>query len=97
MGLYAGHVYTGGLIFGMLIALHIWGAYIPGGGGDLYTGGVLTGFYGIVIAVRKSTKDKVMITLKLTTLKKIKSWKKEEELMAKYSFTQKIDICLSLF
>ena len=67
MGLYAGHVYTGGLIFGMLIALHIWGAYIRGGGG-LYTGGVLTGFYGIVIAVRKSTKDKVMITLKLTTL-----------------------------
>ena len=96
MGLYAGHVYTGGLIFRMLIALHIWGAYIRGGG-DLYTGGVLTGFYGIVIAVRKSTKDKVMITLKLTTLKKIKSWKKEEELMAKYSFTQKIDICLSLF
>ena len=67
MGLYSGHVYTGGLIFGMLIALHIWGAYIWGG--RIY-GDVLTGFYGIVIAVRKSTKDKVMIALKLTTLKK---------------------------
>ena len=77
MGLYAGHVYTGGLIFGMLIALHIWGAYIRGGG-DLYTGGVLTGFYGIVIAVRKSTKDKVMITLKLTTLKKLNLGKKKK-------------------
>ena len=65
-------------------------------GGRIY-GGVLTGFYGIVIAVRKSTKDKVMIALKLTTLKKIKSWKKEEELMAKHRFTQKIDICVSLF
>ena len=48
------------------------------GGGDLYTGGVLTGFYGIVIAVRKSTKDKVMITLKLTTLKKLNLGKKKK-------------------
>ena len=39
-------VYTGGggLIFGIIIMLHIWGC-ISGGG--LYTGGILTGFYGI--------------------------------------------------
>ena len=28
----------GGLIFGMLIGLHIWGVYILGGGGVIYKG-----------------------------------------------------------
>ena len=37
-------LYLAGLMFGMLIGLHIWGAYIWGG---LYTGGVLTGFCGM--------------------------------------------------
>ena len=35
---------VGRLIYGMLIALLIWGAYIRGG---LYMGSALTGFYGI--------------------------------------------------
>ena len=40
-----GDVYTGGggVIFGMLIGLHIWGAYIRGGG--LYTGDVFCLIY----------------------------------------------------
>ena len=36
----------------MLIGLHIWGAYIRGG---LYTGGVSTGFYGMILTVQKLT------------------------------------------
>ena len=56
MDLYSGGgvVYTGGgFIFGMLIGLHILGDIYSGG---LYTGSVLTGFYGI--AQRKqSFKD----------------------------------------
>ena len=39
-GIYIG----GGLIFGMLIVLHIWGCL---SGGGVYTGGILTGFHGI--------------------------------------------------
>ena len=37
----------GGLIFGILIGLHIWGAYILGGRGVIYRGkgGVLRVFY----------------------------------------------------
>ena len=41
--IFGGHIY-GDLIFGMLIGLHIWGAYIRVG---LHTGGILTGFCGI--------------------------------------------------
>ena len=50
MGLYFGDgrvPYIGGLILGILIGLHIWEAYIRGGG--LYTGGVLTGLFSIFI------------------------------------------------
>ena len=49
VGLYSGdRIYRhGGLIFGMLIGLNIWGAYIQG---DLYTGGVLMGFHGISLS-----------------------------------------------
>ena len=36
-----------GVIFGMLIGLHIWGTYIRGGGrGAHIQEGLLTGFYG---------------------------------------------------
>ena len=37
----------GGLIFGILIGLHIWGG--------VYSGGVLTGFYGISISLTKKS------------------------------------------
>ena len=49
VGLYSGgRIYRhGGLIFGMLIGVNIWGAYIQG---DLYTGGVLMGFHGISLS-----------------------------------------------
>ena len=49
VGLYSGdRIYRHGeLIFGMLIGLNIWGAYIQG---DLYTGGVLMGFHGISLS-----------------------------------------------
>ena len=35
-----------GIKFGMLIGLHIWGAYIREGG--LNAGGILTGFYAFI-------------------------------------------------
>ena len=41
-------IYRSGLIFGMLIGFHIWGACIQGG---LYMGGLLTGFYDIYIYI----------------------------------------------
>ena len=57
MDLYSGGgvVYTGGggFIFGMLIGLHILGDIYSGG---LYTGSVLTGFYGITQR-KQSFKD----------------------------------------
>ena len=47
----------GGLIFGMLIGLHIWGVDIRGG---LYTQAVLTGFYSmlplITVIVKKGAR-----------------------------------------
>ena len=43
-GAYILRVGVGGFLFGMLIGLHIWGAY---SGGGLKTEGVLTKFYGI--------------------------------------------------
>ena len=46
-GYIRGSVFTGGgLIFGMLYGLHIWGVYIPGGA-DMW-GDVLIGFYGML-------------------------------------------------
>ena len=46
-GYIRGSVFTGGgLIFGMLYGLHIWGVYIPGGA--YMWGDVLIGFYGML-------------------------------------------------
>ena len=52
------YIWEEGLIFGMLIGLHIWGRHTFGGGGEgsLYTGSsILHGFYGIGIFKMKLT------------------------------------------
>ena len=57
-------VYTGGLIFGMLIGLHIWGAYIRGGG--LINGGCING---ILVYILKSKPNNVIYYLLFATLR----------------------------